>query len=454
MIRLSIGRRLAAGGALVALASCSAGGSTGGVLAGAPHSVRRATASPIQHVVFVIQENRSFNNLFMGYPGATTQNYGYDQDGNKIMLHSQSLATAWDISHTSYAFFTACDGTGRTPGTHCKLDGWNSEQAGLGHPPNFAYAYVPKKQIQPYWKLAQQYVLADEAFPSNLDGSFVAHQYAVAAFSSRAVDVPSASWGCEGLKSDTIGTLTKKRTYGPRISPCFENPTIGIDADAAGLSWRFYAGSVDDSDGIWSSYQADKAVFKGPDWNDDVISPPAQFLSDVAAGQLADITWVAPTLATSDHAGLNADGGPAWIASIVDAIGESPFWDSTAIFIMWDDWGGWFDPVQPVYADYDGLGLRVPLIVVSPYSPKGSVTHVQYETSSVLRYIEDNFGLPQLAASDKRANDPAADPAVFDYAKPPRSFKKIGGSKPAEYWIRFERESRKRADPARIIGDD
>ena len=82
------------------------------------------------------------------------------------------------------------------------------------------------------------------------------------------------------------------------------------------------------------------------------------------------------------------------------------------------------------------------------------MTHVQYETSSVLRYIEDNFGLPQLAASDKRANDPAADPAVFDYTKPPRTFKKIGGSKPAAYWMRFERESRKRADPARIIGDD
>ena len=194
------------------------------MLAGAPHSVRRATASPIQHVVFVIQENRSFNNLFMGYPGATTQNYGYDQDGNKIMLHSQSLATAWDIAHTSYAFFTACDGTGSTPGTHCKMDGWNSEQAGLGHPPNFAYAYVPKNQIQPYWKLAQQYVLADDAFPSNLDGSFVAHQYAVAAFSSRAVDDPSPSWGCEGRKSDTVGTLTKKRTYGPRISPCFDEP--------------------------------------------------------------------------------------------------------------------------------------------------------------------------------------------------------------------------------------
>ena len=107
--------------------------------------------------------------------------------------------------------------------------------------------------------------------------------------------------------------------------------------------------------------------------------------------------------------GMEAGGGPAWVASVVNAIGESPYWRSTAIFIMWDDWGGWFDPVAPVYEDYDGLGFRVPLIIVSPYAKKGYVTHVQYETASVLRFIEDNFGLGRLAASDARANDPAGD---------------------------------------------
>jgi phospholipase C len=185
-----------------------------------------------------------------------------------------------------------------------------------------------------------------------------------------------------------------------------------------------------------------------------VSNPPAQFLTDVGNGQLANITWIAPTLQTSDHPGLNASGGPAWVASIVNAIGESKFWKTTAIFIMWDDWGGWFDPVQPVYEDYDGLGFRVPLIIVSPYAPKGSVTHVQYETSSVVRFIEDNFGLPQMSQSDARANDPANDLAAFDYTKPPRKFKKIGGGKPAAYWMRFERESRGRAKPNGIIGDD
>ncbi len=183
---------------------------------------------------------------------------------------------------------------------------------------------------------------------------------------------------------------------------------------------------------------------------------PRTFLTDVGDGELADITWITPTFPDSDHPGFGStQDGPAWVTSLVDAIGESSFWKSTAIFIMWDDWGGWFDPVQPIYEDYDGLGFRVPLLVISPYAKKGSVTHTQYETSSVLRFIEDNFGLPQLAKSDSRANDPAADAAVFDYDQQPRKFNEISGKKTPSYW----RQQRARTPSAnvirqRIIGDD
>ena len=171
-------------------------------------------------------------------------------------------------------------------------------------------------------------------------------------------------------------------------------------------------------------------------------------------GSLANITWITPTWETSDHPGLNETQGPAWVASLVDAVGASKFWKSTAIFIIWDDWGGWFDPVPPVYKDYDGLGFRIPMLVISPYAKHGSVTHVQYETSSVLRYIEDTFGLPQLANSDARANDPANDAAAFDYGQPPRTFEKIPGDKPAAYWMQLERSSHLLRKPAGIIGDD
>jgi phospholipase C len=396
---------------------------------------------PIKHVVFLIQENRSFNNLFMGYPGATTATSGYDDKEQKVELKPRKLWSFWDPGHGSSDFFAACDGRGKLPGTDCRMDGWTKEQEPPGAPHHIAYSYVRRSEIKPYWSIAAQYVLGDRMFASNLDGSFVAHQYLVAAYSSRAVDFPLDAWGCEGGRHDTLPTLTERRTLGPRIPACFDNPTIASEADAAGIGWRFYADTIDGDGGLWSSYQADRKVFYGPDWNKYVVDPPSQFLTDVAKGELAAITWITPTYEASDHPSSDAKYGPSWIASVVDAVGASKFWKSTAIFIMWDDWGGWFDPVPPVYEDYDGLGFRVPLLVVSPYAKSGSVTHVQYETASILRFIEDNFGLAQLAASDIRANDPANDPAIFDYAQAPRTFKKIAGARAAPYWIQLERST-------------
>ena len=437
----------------LAVAACNANGSFSGAPVTPPgHAALRANATPIQHVIFIIQENRSFNNLFMGYPGATTQNYGYDTKGKKIALQAIDLVTSWDIDHFSPAFFAACDGQGKLPGTKCKMDGWNDELVGFGAPANFAYSYVPEHEIDPYWKMAEQYVLADRMFSSNLDGSFIAHQYAIAAYADKAADSPFGSWGCEGGSHDVIPTWTSQRTYGRTIPACFDIPTIGAEADTAGVSWRFYAGAINADGGLWSSYQANRGVYKGPDWKTDVINPPSQFLADIAGGTLANITWITPTYANSDHPGIGGNTGPAWIASLVNAIGTSQYWKSSAIFIMWDDWGGWFDPVQPVHEDYAGLGFRVPLLMVSPYAKRNHVTHVQYETASVLKFMESTFGLAPLAHSDARANDPSND--AFDYTQKPRAFKKFAGAKLPAFWILQDRAGRGRPKPKNIMGDD
>ncbi len=127
--------------------------------------------------------------------------------------------------------------------------------------------------------MARQYVLGDQTFSSNIDGSFIAHQYSVAAYADRAVDNPAGPWGCEGGKTDTIAQLTKKRTYGSRIVTCFDIPSIATQADRAGLSWRFYTGGLYSDGGLWSSFQAESKIYDGPDWTTDVINPPAQFLN-------------------------------------------------------------------------------------------------------------------------------------------------------------------------------
>src|SRR6185437_6068439 len=251
--------------------------------------------------------------------------------------------------HSSTSFFQACDGTGRLPGTKCRMDGFDQEQAGLGAPKHFAYAYVPQADVQPYWTMARRYVLADHMFPSNLDASFISHQYIVAAAASHAVDYPVLNWGCEGGPRDLISTLTYQRRYGSRIQACFDNPTLADEANSARLSWRYYAVTISGQGGIWSAFQADSNIFNSPQWRSNVISPPSTFLTDVASGTLANITWITPTYANSDHPGFEASKGPAWVTSVVNAIGKSKFWKSTAIFIMWDDPGGWYDPIKPPF---------------------------------------------------------------------------------------------------------
>ncbi len=371
----------------------------------------RPGASPIRHVVYVIQENRSFNYLFDGFPGAVSQDYGYDEHGNKIRLHAQSIASHWDIDHSLKAFLTAYD--------KGKLDGWNEEYTCCGAGKNFAYARAPRKETATYWSMASQYVLADNLFQSNLDGSFVAHQYAIAAYANDEVDYPQRAWGCEDGPKNLVPTITAKRHVGHSVPVCEDYTTLGDELDQASLDWRYYSYPYDEVSGLWSAYNAIDHIFNGPDYA-NVITPSDRFLTDVANGSLAAVTWITPYASASDHAGLESRGGPDWVASVVDAVGQSPFWTSTAIFVVWDDWGGWYDPVAPPYRDEDGLGFRVPLIAISAYAKQGYVSHVQYETSSVLRFIEDDFGLTPLAASDARAADPATD--FFDYTQPPRAF--------------------------------
>jgi phospholipase C len=174
---------------------------------------------------------------------------------------------------------------------------------------------------------------------------------------------------------------------------------------------------------MWSAFDAIAPVRYGYEWATNVVSPETRVLSDINNGYLANMTWVVPDMKNSDHSSSLSASGPDWVASIVNAIGRSKFWKSTAIVVVWDDSGGWYDHVPPPQLDYDGLGNRVPMIVISPYARRGYVSHTQYEFGSILKLAEERFGLPPLAASDRRANGLLD---CFDFARPPRPFTPIG----------------------------
>ncbi len=376
-------------------------------------------AGKIQHVVFVMQENRSFDNLWQGYPKADTKPYGYDHYGRKIKLQPIGLEAPYDIDHYAQTWFTDYDGG--------KMDGFDQNGVYGQHGAFPQYGYVPHNESAPYFKLAHSYALGDRMFTSHVDASFVSHQYFIAGQAMGSVDLPYGNWGCPGMPQ--VATITEhypQLNFGSPRTACYNYTTLAQELDTAGLPWRFYAADQYD---IWSAYQAISYVCvptgsncTGPEFNTNVIAPNTQFLTDVASGTLGAVTWITPTCADSDHGGCEGNGGPAWVTSIVDAVGQSKFWDTTAIFVMWDEWGGWYDHVKPPLVDYDGLGMRVGLLMISPYTRENYVSHTQYEHGSVLKFIEETFGLPKMTASDMRANSPTD---AFDFNQKPRKFKRF-----------------------------
>jgi phospholipase C len=271
--------------------------------------------------------------------------------------------------------------------------------------------------------MATRYTLGDRMFQSNTGPSFVAHQYMIAGQSGNAAENPDGPiWGCDAQSDTRVALIGPSGTDLPGVYPCFEYPTIADILDAKQISWRYYAPASTDKAFVLSAFQAIHHIRFGDDWRRSVISPQTRILADIKHGQLAQVTWIVPDFAHSDHPGTGSNEGPDWVASIVNAIGESPFWRSTAIFITWDDWGGWYDHVSPPTIDNMGLGFRVPLIVVSPYARHGYVSHQVHEATGFITFIEKNFGLQNLGTRDVTA-DAFSD--CFDYRERPSPFTTI-----------------------------
>jgi phospholipase C len=488
VFRLSFSRALFLLCALLSVAACAAGSPGASPVPyarGAGFSeipTQTSGIGKIKHVVIIIQENRTVDNLFQGYPGADTVASGKTSDGKTIALVPASLRIPpeYEIDHSATSMYLACDGTGKLPGTNCRNDGFdrvspmycfgappqsgppNPESTSCPRPP-INYVYVPHEESKPYFDMAHEWVLADHNFQSHLDESFIGHQYLIAAQAGSTVNLPTGLWGCSSVPDssrrvsvtdaanvptprppsgdgDVVELLNANRTFGRWEPPCFDYKTLADELDAARDSWRFYTSAYDepssDSGAYWSAYQTIRHIYNTKEWRTNVIDccvPQSRFITDVRGGKLSDVTWVTPICVNSDHANCGGGYGPAWVSALVNAVGESKFWDSTAIFVVWDDWGGLYDHVPPPYKDFDGLGFRVPLLVISPYAKHDYVSHTQYESAGILTFTEDVFGLGRLARADRRATSPAAD--CFDFTQTPRKFVPIKAPKDTGFFM-------------------
>jgi phospholipase C len=431
-------------------------------------------SSPIEHVIIVIQENRTFDNMFHGFPGANTVNTGKGH-GKTYTLEPLPLKQKYDLNHSHTQFLEDYD-QGKGDGFDDEIIGFDMNPGDgcsdyVNHPTCWkfsdqqtikqeVFSYVVQSDVQPYWTMASQYALGDNAFASNNGPTFVAHQYLIAGESGHAVEVPNAQpWGCSGPASETVNLLAYGQASPPVFSkatghevsgpfPCFTYPTIANNLDAGSVSWSYYVEGQQPGANL-SAFMAIQQVYKGPDWK-NVKSPDTQIFNDISNNQLPNVSWVMPAGSNSDHPGpQSGDKGPCWIASIVNAVGQSAYWNSTAIIVMWDDWGGWYDHVHPPqYPDpstgaREGLGFRVPLIVVSPYAKAGYISHQQHEIASTLNFIEETFGLgyigngsPSESYADQRVSkykEQVDD--MFDYTQKPIEFQQIPAKCDARYFL-------------------
>jgi phospholipase C len=193
-------------------------------------------------------------------------------------------------------------------------------------------------------------------------------------------------------------------------------PTVGDLLSVKGIPWSYYAATIRQAGYIWSAYDAIDQVRNTDMWEEH-IRPVDDLMSDIRAGRLPPVTWVTPRFEVSDHPDYSLCHGENWTAQVVDAVMKSPMWKDTAIFITWDDWGGFYDHVPPPSVAGEGLGFRVPLLVLSPYALAGHIDHRLSEFSTVLRFIEDNWRLTQLTDRDKPARNLRYD---FDFSRRPR----------------------------------
>jgi phospholipase C len=364
---------------------------------------------PIKHVVFIIKENHSFDNLFAHFPGADGTSFARVR-GKRVPLGTTPDHLPFDIAHTNYSARTAVN--------HGKMNQFYRLYGAVQFGHDYADSAYRKSEIPNYWAYASRFTLADHFFSTVLGPSFPNHLVEIAAQSGGAIDNPhgqkNLSWGCDAIGNSLVRVETAPGTV-IKEPPCFDLPTLADEANQAGVSWRYYAAKPSNPGYIWAAFDAIRHIRYSPYWPQADI-PNRRFASDVAAGRLSDITWLTPDAATSDHAPYSMCTGENWTVAQINAIMRSKFWKSTAIVLSWDDFGGFYDHVAPKSINPFVLGPRVPTIVISSYARAHTITHQLYDFSSTIRFAEDVFGLSHLPEYDPSIPSIAG---MFDFGQKP-----------------------------------
>jgi phospholipase C len=409
----------------------------------------------IQHVIYIVQENHSFDNYFGTYPGArgipssllVLSNPGQKNstavapyllsdnqpiylvgdelpegisDPAQLAANSSSpylphhlssesspvLTNAWAASHVAY--------------DNGKMDGFISAQGGNAQ----TMGYYDRSDIPYYWDYADHFVLADNFFSSLLGPTFPNHLYIASGAAGPIKGLNNYDWIVNGT---IVGDLGGSYPY-DKLSLSWS--TLAQELTAKNTTWNWYDGDPDPTSGsAWNVLPLFSYFQHNPAQITQHVKSTQYFSSDIKAGKLAAVSWIMPGswtpptypsgclgVDTSEHPPARSDCGMDYVSYLVNTVMQSPYWNSTAIVLTWDDWGGFYDHVAPPQVDGYGLGFRVPAIMISPWVKPHLIDHTQYEFSSMLRFAETVFNLPTLGTRDTSVNNMMS---MFDFSQTP-----------------------------------
>ena len=438
-----------------------------------------AGITSFEHIVVIVQENRTPDNLFYALctgggvcstkPNATQYNIQVDNWLNKNATGGVTqpvkvpLANAYDLAHTKQAYIAMCDRSSQAG--PCLMDGAAGISCWGTCPSNPQFAYVDNSSgiLNPYVSLAKSYGWANYMFQTNQGESFPAHQFLFGATSapSAAADhsgifasenSSGAYSGCAAPAGTKVQLIDANGVEDPNhtMFPCFEHATLADILTNHGFTWRYYA-STDNT--IWVAPDAIRHICvpsgqkcTGSAYTANVDVHSADVLSDIANCKLRNVSWITPGGWQSDHPNVKEALGPSWVASIVNAIGNSKckdgansYWNNTAILITWDDFGGWYDHVPPPSLAYPQggyqYGFRVPFLFVSAYTPQGYIDNTSHDFGSIARFIEQNFLIQEGILTFADARSTTALLAFFHFAQQPRPFKTIPAQRDGNYFL-------------------
>jgi phospholipase C len=445
--------------AAVALAACGAGPAGPSGLDAPP-----AGRAPIDHVIVLFLENRSFDHLFGTYPGADgLANYRGKQADKEGVTYAtlpaplgrdgkpdqrfaanlpnapfamQSFVGPFDVTNNPVHRFYHMQRQYGPGSDGVAMGRWVAEGTSGGT----SMGYYGRSSIPVQWRLAEEFVLLDHYFQSIHGGSLANHFYLISASLARAPDAPAgqrAQLSPDGrvvkdgdVTPDGFVVNNLDPPYPPqRVKNILRTPqtlpTIADRLDAAGVSWCWYAtgwGSGGDAvrQGLMphhNPFQYVKRTMETPEGRAH-IRDAADFEAALRDGSLPSVAVVKPHLKDNAHPATSTVGAAdRWIGDMVREIMASRYWPRVVVVITYDEGGGWFDHVRPPAVDRFGLGTRVPTLIVSPYARRGQIGHGQYEHASILKLIEWRFALEPLTERDRGA---ATFFDALDFSQSPR----------------------------------